>query len=96
MGRPFANTVVAKAYDADGNLLAEDLVPAESYAKLGSLLLNSDKVRAARGIRFISFRRFDESGNRVEQRTISYDLHGQLAGGAPAGKWDRHRDATLV
>jgi hypothetical protein len=81
MGRSFISAAVVKVYDAGGNLIAEDIVPAESYGRSGSLPLNSHDVRAARGIRFISFRLFDQSGNRTEQRTASYDLDGQEIAG---------------
>ena len=91
MGRQFTNAAVVKAYDAGGRLVAEDIVPTESYAKSGSLVLNSAETRAARGIRFISFRLFDESGSRVEQRGMSYDLQGHEVPGL-----HRMPDGTII
>lgn len=91
MGRHFENAAVVKAYDAAGKLIDEDIVPTESYAKSGSLLLNSSEFRAAHGIRFISFRLFDESGNRVERRTMWFDLQGNEVPGL-----HRSSDGTII
>lgn len=81
MGRPFKSAAVVIAYDASGNQVDEDIVPAETYSEIGSRLLNSAETRVALGIRFISFRLFDEAGVRVEIQSLSYDLQGnQVAG----------------
>jgi hypothetical protein len=76
MGRSFKPVAVVKAYDAHGSFVCEDIIPLENFANASSLILNLSEVRAARGIRFISVRRFDESGNRMEAKTFNYDLRG--------------------
>ncbi len=77
MGRPFKNVAVIKAYDAKSQFVCEDIVPMASFDNAGSILLNVADVRAARGIRFISFRLFDASGNRIQFQSMSYDLKGE-------------------
>ena len=79
MGRPFRECAVVKAYDGNGEFLEEDIVPLASFRVSGSLLLNSATVRAARGIRFISFRIFDESGQRTHYEPMTFNRRGEQA-----------------
>lgn len=91
MGRSFKSVAVVKAYDAQGQFVCEDIVPSGSFAQSGSLLLNVASVRAARGIRFISCRLFDEAGNRVDAPSTHYDL----AGNETRGNY-RRPDGTII
>ena len=79
MGRPFRECAVVKAYDGNGEFLEEDIVPLASFRVSGSLLLNSPTVRAARGIRFISLRTFDENGQRTDNETFTFNRRGERA-----------------
>ena len=91
MGRSFESVAVVKAYDAQGEFVCEDIVPVDNFASSGSLLLNAAEARAARGIRFISFRLFDEAGNRTQARTMNYDVSGKEI---PANY--RRPDGTII
>lgn len=91
MGRDFQSVAVVKAYDAQGKFVCEDIVPVDSFARSGSLLLDVAEVRAARGIRFISCRLFDDVGRRVAIRTLNYDL----AGHETAANY-RRPDGTII
>lgn len=91
MGRDFRYAAVVKAYDAGGAFLMEDIVPLESFRISGSYLLNSTEFRSARGIRFISFRVFDEDGNRAEQQSFCYNLQGEEVSGL-----HRRPDGTII
>lgn len=91
MGREFRNAAVVKAYDAAGAFVAEDIVPWASFAISGSILLNVAEYRAALGIRFISFRRFDDTGRRIEHESKCYDLNGREVPG-----FFKRPDGTII
>ena len=76
MARDHRNVAVVNGFDADGNQVAEDVVPVTSYRVSGSILLNSPDVRRVKGIRFMSIRVFDENGNRIENFRKWYALSG--------------------
>jgi hypothetical protein len=91
MGRDFRNVAVVKAYDAQGVFVIEDIVPSASFDVSGSILLNVAEFRAARGIRFISFRRFNDAGVPIERASTWYDLHGSRVPGL-----HRRPDGTII
>ena len=76
MGRTFRDVAVVKAYDVEGSFVTEDIVPVASFHTSGSILLNCAQTRATKGVRFISFRVFDEQGNRTDDDRVSYDSRG--------------------
>ena len=77
MARDHRNVAVVIGFDADGQNIAEDIVPLPSYRVSGSILLNSPDDRRAKRIRFMSVRVFDEEGKRVEDFRKSYALDGR-------------------
>ena len=81
MGRAFKGVAVVKAYSGDGRFICEDIVPLASFDHSGSLIMNVAQVRAARGIRFISLRRFDDEGRVAASMSRHYDLAGNETGG---------------
>ena len=91
MGRPHKDVVVVVAHDAGGHVVTEDIVPRQSFAVSGSLLLNSPTVRQRDGIRLISVRVFDEQGVRLDSQMRYFG-----ADGAPVEALHRRPDGTII
>jgi hypothetical protein len=91
MGRPRRDVAIVCAFNAQSEQVAEDIMPLASYSNAGSILLNSEHVREAKGIRFISVRLFDASGDRIEAFMKSYASDGRAIPG-----FHRMPDGTII
>jgi hypothetical protein len=91
MGREFQNVAVIKGYSADGSFVIEDVLPLTAFNANGSHLLISTQVRQENGIRFVSVRLFDESGVRIETKSLYYNLKGE-----PVEKLIRRPDGSII
>jgi hypothetical protein len=81
MGRDFRNVAVVKAYSAEGQFVAEEIISLVDFSASGSELINSAEVRRDCGVRFISLRLFDEAGNKVDSASYNFGNDGMAAKG---------------
>lgn len=91
MGRDFRDVAVIKAYSANSQFVDEEVIPLSRFDDAASVLLNSAPVRQDMGIRFISVRLFDVSGNVISSESFSFHLDG-----GPAHALHRRKDGTII
>ncbi len=77
MGRPHKAVTVVIAMDAHGKTLSEDIVPNSNFIVSGSLMLNVADARRTKGVRMISVRSFNDSGQKTTQELRYYGQDGR-------------------